>query len=279
MPRFTSYDDTELAYHLIGRGEPLICLPGGAGRASSYLGDLGGLSAHRQLVLLDNRGTGDSAIPEDPATYRRDRLSLDVEALRKHLGLGRIDLLGHSAGAGIAMSYAGYHPHRLRKLVLLTPALRAVDLTPTASDWERYTSSRSHEPWFGEAKAALEAMYAGDSTPELRITAAPLFYGRWDDAARAHAEAEERERSVAAMEGYWAKGAFMPGATRRALMELTTPVLVYAAASDPVSPPHRCAELAELIPGAAFVTQPDAGHFPWLDDPQWLVKELVAFLG
>jgi pimeloyl-ACP methyl ester carboxylesterase len=71
----------------------------------------------------------------------------------------------------------------------------------------------------------------------------------------------------------------MPGATRRALMELTTPVLVYAAASDPVSPPHRCAELAELTPGAAFVTQPDAGHFPWLDDPQWLVKELVAFLG
>jgi pimeloyl-ACP methyl ester carboxylesterase len=279
MPRFTSYDDTELAYHLIGRGDPLICLPGGAGRASSYLGDLGGLSAHRQLVLLDNRGTGDSAIPADPATYRRDRLSHDVEALRKHLGLGRIDLLGHSAGAGIAMSYAGYHPHRLRKLVLLTPALRAVDLTPTVDDWKRHIESRGHEPWFPAAKTALDAMHAGETTPQTRTAAAPLFYGRWDETAQAHAEAEEHERSPAAMEGYWAQGAFMPGATRRVLMDLTIPVLVYAGGNDPVSPPHRCAELAELIPGAKFVTQPDAGQFPWLDDPRWLVKELTAFLG
>jgi proline iminopeptidase len=30
-------------------------------QASAYLGDLGGLSAHRWLVLLDLRGTGESA--------------------------------------------------------------------------------------------------------------------------------------------------------------------------------------------------------------------------
>ena len=42
-------------------------------QASAYLGDLGGLSAHRSLVLLDLRGTGESAIPADPATYRCDR--------------------------------------------------------------------------------------------------------------------------------------------------------------------------------------------------------------
>src|SRR4029450_2944157 len=45
---------------------PLVCLPGGPGRAADYLGDLGGLSAHRQLVLLDNRGTGASATPAAP---------------------------------------------------------------------------------------------------------------------------------------------------------------------------------------------------------------------
>ncbi|NUK21095.1 alpha/beta fold hydrolase, partial [Streptomyces lunaelactis] len=55
---FSAYDGTMLAYHLVGEGEPLICLPGGAMRASAYLGDLGGLSTHRQLVLLDLRGTG-----------------------------------------------------------------------------------------------------------------------------------------------------------------------------------------------------------------------------
>lgn len=44
MPTFTTYDGTELAYHLQGEGAPLICLPGGAMRASEYLGDLGGLA-------------------------------------------------------------------------------------------------------------------------------------------------------------------------------------------------------------------------------------------
>jgi glutathione S-transferase len=37
-------------------------------------------------------------VPADPATYRMDRLADDVTALADHLGLDRVDLLGHSAG-------------------------------------------------------------------------------------------------------------------------------------------------------------------------------------
>ena len=54
-------------------------------QASAYLGDLGGLSAHRTLILVDLRGTGASSVPGDPASYRCDRLVDDVEALRTHL--------------------------------------------------------------------------------------------------------------------------------------------------------------------------------------------------
>lgn len=278
MPRFTSYDDTELAYHLIGGGEPLICLPGGAGRASSYLGDLGGLSAHRQLVLLDNRGTGESDVPADPATYRRDRLAEDVEALRLHLGLERIDLLGHSAGAGIAMEYAIDYPSRVRKLVLLTPALRTVGLTPTVQEWAEFLDARRHLPWVAAAEAAMEALSAGDLSVRTRIAAAPLFYGRWDAAAQAHAAAEVDQWSVEAAVGYNAEGAFVPGVTRRALQELTIPVLVYAAGADPISPAEHCRELAGLIPGSTFVVQPDGGHYPWLDDAEQVVGHVSAFV-
>ena len=81
MPRLTAPDGTELAYHVRGEGDPLIVLPGGPMRASAYLGDLGGLAAHRRLILLDLRGTGDSAVPADPATYRCDRQVDDVEVV------------------------------------------------------------------------------------------------------------------------------------------------------------------------------------------------------
>ncbi|WP_374005082.1 alpha/beta fold hydrolase [Streptomyces ipomoeae] len=101
MPTFSAHDGTKLAYHVFGDGPPVVCLPGGP-TDSAYLGDLGGLSAHRQLIRLDLRGTGQSATPEDTASYRCDRLVDDVEALREHLGLDRMDLLAHCAGTNLA---------------------------------------------------------------------------------------------------------------------------------------------------------------------------------
>ena len=124
MPSLHAADGTELAYHVQGDGVPLVCLPGGPGRASAYLGDLGGLSARRRLVMLDMRGTGMSAVPADPASYRCDHLVGDVVSLRDHLGLDRFDLLGHSAGANVAVQYAAGHPGSLGKLVLITPSGR-----------------------------------------------------------------------------------------------------------------------------------------------------------
>ncbi|MFJ6673666.1 alpha/beta fold hydrolase [Actinosynnema sp. NPDC091369] len=277
MPRFTAHDGTTLAYHETGDGPPLLCVPGGAGRASSYLGDLGGLHRHRTLLLLDNRGTGESDTPADPATYRRDRLAADVDALRAHLGLERVDLLGHSAGAGIAMAYAEQHPDRLASLVLLTPALRAIGASPTEADWAEHLRAHADQPWFADAAAALTAWSEGEDTPANRLAAAPLFYGRWDDRARAHAATEPVEAAPEAQAGYSAEGAFQPDHTRRALAALDLPVLVYAGGADPVSPPHLVRRLVDLIPGATYVEQPAAGHFPWLDDPGFLVEHLRGF--
>ena len=106
METFKTPDGTLLACHRIGGGDPVVCVPGGPMQASSYLGDLGGLAARRALALLDLRGTGASAAPADPATYRCDRQVDDLEALRRHLGLDRLDLAAHSAGATIALLYA-----------------------------------------------------------------------------------------------------------------------------------------------------------------------------
>jgi proline iminopeptidase len=120
---FASYDGTLLAYRQTGEGRPLVCLPGGPGRVADYLVDLGGLGqrAECELILLEPRGTGASAVPADPATYRCDRMAEDVEALRAHLGLAQMDLLGHSAAADLALLYAARYPERISRLILLTP--------------------------------------------------------------------------------------------------------------------------------------------------------------
>ncbi|ANZ40769.1 hypothetical protein BBK82_37050 [Lentzea guizhouensis] len=278
MARFTSFDGTQLAYREEGRGAPLLVLAGGPGRASEYLETLGGLDRHRTLVVLDNRGTGGSDEPADPFTYRRDMLVRDVEMLRRHLGLDRVDVLGHSAGAGIAMGCAADFPDRVGKLVLLTPALRSVGLSPEQSDWDTFLARRAGEPWLAAAQTALERNAAGDDSVENRVAASPLLYARWDERARAHARAELGQWKYPVALGYNAEGAFVPGVLRRALTEFDHPVLVYACGEDPISPVRRCRELAELFPDATVTVHDGVGHYPWVEEPDEVSGRIAAFL-
>ncbi|MFF4116641.1 alpha/beta fold hydrolase [Streptomyces sp. NPDC001714] len=276
MPTFTAADGTRLAYHVRGEGEPLVVLPGGPMRASGYLGDLGGLTAHRRLILLDLRGTGDSEVPADQASYRCDRLVDDVELLRAHMGLDHMDLLAHSAGGSLAILYAAAHPQRVRRLALITGNPSALGLGATPEDRLAAARLRAGEPWFEEAFPALEAWLTG--TGEFDEVFLPFFHGRWDDAARAHVAATEKQSNFEAGERYFAEGAFTPDATRTALRALSAPVLVYAGELDGGPSPALARRVAEAFPAAEVAVQPGAAHYPWLDDPAWFVRRTVAFL-
>ncbi|KUL47149.1 alpha/beta fold hydrolase [Streptomyces regalis] len=276
MPTFTASDGTEIAYHLRGEGEPLVVLPGGPMQASAYLGDLGGLAAHRQLVLLDLRGTGDSAMPADSATYRCDHLVDDVEMLRDHMGLAHMDLLAHSAGGSLAMLYAARYPQRVSRLALVTATPWALGMPPTAEDRLTAARSREGEPWFAEAFPAFEAWLKG--TGDFGPVLAPFFYGRWDDAAQEHYARGDDQFNDEAGDIYGSEGAYDPPATRTALSRLAAPVLVLAGELDGSPRPETARRTAEVFPNAEVAVQPGAGHYPWLDDAQWFVRRVVAFL-
>lgn len=275
---FRAPDGTRLAYHQAGTGEPLVCLPGGPMWPTSYLGDLGGLPAYRSLVMLDLRGTGESAVPTDPASYRCDRLTGDAEALRSHLGHDRIDLLGHSAGATLAVLYAARYPHRVGRLVLVAPSPRAAGLRLADADLRGAARLRQGEPWFPVAFAAIQRVWSGQYTGADRDASAPFFYGRWNEASQAHHARAEAERNVAAAAMYYADGALDPGATRSALTRLQAPVLVVAGEYDVALPPKYARDYAGMFVNAEVAVQPGAGHYPWLDDPGWFTAAVARFL-
>ncbi len=279
MPAFSAYDGTELAYHVFGEGDPVVCLPGGPMQDSVYLGELGGLSAHRRLIMLDHRGTGRSAVPQDTASCRCDRLVDDVEALREHLGLDRMDVLAHSAGANIAALYVARLPERVGRLALITPSTRAIGIELTGQARLDAARLREGEPWFEAAFAALEAIVAGDATDDSWTAVDPFFYGRWDAAARTHQAAGASQRNPEAAAAFGATGAFDPEATRAALGVFGAPVLVLAGEVDLNTIPSVAAEYAGLFPNAELVVQPGAGHFPWLDDAGRFVATTATFLG
>jgi proline iminopeptidase len=278
VPTFLAPDTTELAYCVQGVGAPLVCVPGGPMRASAYLGALGGLSESRQLITLDLRGTGRSAAPADPASYRCDRLTDDVGALLDHLGVGRVDLLAHSAGANIAVQYAARSPGRISKLILITPSGRAAGLAPDRDARRAVIELRRGEPWFADVAAAFGRIDAGAGTDEDWDAIAPLYYGRWDAAAQAHNAAGETQVNEDAAEAFGADGAFDPAALRAALTKFSSPVLLLAGGVDLQWPAAVVAELAKLFPAARLVVQPNAGHYPWLDDAEWFVATVTGFL-
>ena len=278
MATFDGGDGTRLAYHQAGEGRPLICLPGGAMQASAYLDDLGGLSEHRSLVLLDLRGTGESAVPADPASYRCDRLVDDVEALRVHLGLDRIDLLGHSASAALALLYAARHLDRIGRLALINPSPRVVGLEITDSDRRQVAELRRGEAWFQDAFAALQRIWSGDATVADWTAIAPFTYGQWDAVSQAHLAQEASQKNTDAAAIYYSAGALDPEATRLALARLQAPVLLVGGEYDVALPPKCAAEYAGLFRQAELAVQPGGGHYPWLDDPEWLVQTLAGFL-
>jgi proline iminopeptidase len=276
MPAFTSPDGTNLVFHVSGDGSPLICLPGGPMRASVYLGDLGGLSDHRQLVLFDLRGTGDTSVPADVRSYGCDRLVADVEALRIHLGLDRIDLLGHSAGANLAVMYAAAFPERVRSLLLITPSTRAVDIAISAEMRLDAARLREGETWFDEAFAALERTTSGNGVDTDWVAINPFMYGRWDAVAQAHHAAEALQQNTEAAGVFGGPDVFTPEATRAAIAALAAPVLLVAGQVDVAAPPFAVAAYANMFRNATSVIQPEAGHYPWLDNPERFVAIVAS---
>jgi len=244
-----------------------VCLPGGPLRSPRYLGVLGGLDAHRELVLLQ--------LPP----RRVDRIVADVEALRAHLGRERIDILAHSAAGNLALLYAAAYPERVSRMALVTPTARVVGVSPSDEDVRVALERRSGEPWYPAARQAVEALEAGDQSVATRRAVAPFLYGRWDSAAQSHAASEATQMAPGSREIYYGEGAFDPAATRAVLARLAAPVLILAGSLDFEPTVGAANELAGLFSNASVAVQPGAGHFPWLDDAAEFVALLSAFLG
>lgn len=133
--------------------DPLFLLAGGPGQAATeafapLLPALGRATRERDVVLIDQRGTGSSAALDcdsdeslaeqfrpgellraaracrarhrqrDLAAYTTARAVEDIEVVRQALGYPQINLLGVSYGTRLAIAYAKAHPEHTRSLVL-----------------------------------------------------------------------------------------------------------------------------------------------------------------
>ena len=263
MPSYSAQSD-ELHYDERGTGDRVVVLGGGPARHPDYLGDLGGVARQRTLVVPFLRGVRPSPFPEDTDLGSWWHQSADVEALRVHLGLGRVTVIGHSAGTRIALAYAARFPASLDRLVLIAPP--ASDLVAVASDVPEIRR-RHREPAFEAALAKAQqgppAVADDDRLTMWQQAIAPLSYAEWGPAQQAHARIGSW--SAAAVRVYGSVDP--PGTFRADLAGVTAPVRVVAGAEDGITGLAGPLALAELFPDGLGSAVAGAGHYPWIDRP------------
>jgi proline iminopeptidase len=253
-----------------GAGDPLVLCHGGPGLWDMF-GDVAGLVADvTPVIRWDQRGCGRSERCAGPWTS--ERFVADLDAVRRHFGLERMALLGHSWGAQLALGYALAHPERVSTLVYVSgvgigpdadwhPAYRVAFLSRLAEHPERLARWRElsglperteeQERELAVLRWSVEFEDRDGALEPARRMAEPWFPV---NEACATALNDERKRSWGTPELY------------AACQDLDVPVLIVDGARD-IRPRTAVDSLAEALPRARRVTLQDAGHLPWVEDP------------
>jgi proline iminopeptidase len=274
-----------LYYRGIGQGTPIIAIHGGPDFDHQYLlPDLDRLAASGRLFYYAQRGRGTSL-----GNVRPDDVTLaseigDLDALRAHLGLESVALLGHSWGGVLAMEYAIRHPERTSRLILMNTGPASHEGYAFLREERRRTAPRDVERLV--ALSATPEYVAGDVEADL------AYY-------RVHFEStlrspDLRERLVRSLRAnFTPEGILVARAIEERLMNATwrssaydllpklaglrVPTLVIHGERDLV--PVECARrIGETIPGARFVRLGGVGHFAYLENPDAVQGTVADFL-
>ncbi|GAC1338235.1 MAG: alpha/beta fold hydrolase [Acetobacteraceae bacterium] len=254
--------------------EAMIIHGGPGGDHSGFKPALSPLSATMQLVYFDHRGQGRSG-RGDPARYTLDENVEDMEALRRHLGLGKIVSIGTSYGGMVGMAHAARYPESVSHLVLVVTAShggfidRAVAIVR-----ERGTP---------EQQAVCETLWAGGfhSAEELQryyAVMGPLYSRRYDSAAAAAIRGRATPAPEPLNRAFGPDGFLRRFDLRPELAGITAPTLILAGRHDWICPPEFSEELHRLIPGSRLRIFERSSHSIRVDEPEALIAAISEFV-
>ncbi len=165
MARVT-INGAELFYEEMGSGEPILFHHSYASSHDAWTDVVERMRERYRCVVMDARGAGDSAHPEDG--YTLEQMAADVVGLADALGISRFTYVGHSMGGVIGMELGLAHAHRLEKLVLVTPGpADGTELPPSLRErLRRQWREKAREEMIRERTAMTAREAAHPSIPE-----------------------------------------------------------------------------------------------------------------
>ena len=253
----------KIGYEIKGEGEPLVLVHGlaydrvGWGRLPELL------ARHFSVLLVDNRGVGESDAPEGP--YAVPQMAADVAAVLDDVGIERTNLFGVSLGGYIAQEFALAYPQRIQKLVLVSTAPGGPKSHPMpAAGLEAFGKYPTMEREAG-LRLMVENSLGARGVRDVPGLADEIFAYRLEHAP-----------SLAAWQAQAYAGATFDAHDR--IGAIATPTLVIQGGADNVVDPRNADLLADLIPNARVEIVADRGHLLVWEDSERVAELVREFL-
>jgi len=272
--RFVSLDSLRVHYKVLGQGEPpLVLLHGFGASLFSWQQVEDDLALQHTVLAFDRPAFGLTSRPMRGQWKGRNPYTPEAAvnltiALMDSLGLSRAVLVGHSAGAAIALQIAQRYPERVIALILISPAVGGGG--PPL--WLRPLLRLPAVDRFGPLVVRALLLRSGEQILERA----------WYDPRRIPPETRERyRRPLRAIN--WDRALWEFTLASRPLepemfATVTVPTLIITGKEDRIVPPATSERLAGILPNARLVIIPRCGHLAHEECPQMFLAEVNTFL-
>ena len=262
MPK-TKVNDIEMYYEVQGEGEPLLLISG-IGQDHSTWGLMGpALHPHFRLILPDNRGVGQTGMPD--MTYTVEQMASDFLALLDKLDVASTHVVGHSLGAAIAFEMGRAYPERVRKVVMMSGLCPGPQVVMPSGEAMELLTDRSGEPEELVKRGTRVATAPGFEECQ------PQLFNRLVQAGLNRTQPPKiYQRQSAAGGLYLQEDHLVDG--------FEPPLLLVYGQHDQVAPPENGERIQQELPEADLTLISEAGHFLHVEQPAAVSDAIIAFL-
>jgi pimeloyl-ACP methyl ester carboxylesterase len=253
----------QLFYREGGQGTPILLLHAGIADSRMWQTQIDALSHRYFLIAPDQRGYGQSPIPNGPFSYHED-----VAALIKGLDQETVWLVGASFGGRVAIDFCLAYPEKVRGLVLVAPVISG------------FVGSEAMDAFDEEEERLLEAGEM-DGATELNMR-------MWVDGPfRSEEQVNKEVRVLVAEMQYQAfltpvpdkAELIRPGAPATEQLEkILAPTLIVLGELDLPAVVEHGNTLVQGIQGARLEVIPETAHMPTMEEPETFNSLLVEFV-
>jgi pimeloyl-ACP methyl ester carboxylesterase len=252
---------------LPGEGPPVVFVHGNPTHSGDWEPFLRRMDGPAVAFDLPGWGRSDRPPPSE-FDYSMHGLARFVRRLLQRLAIEDHSLVVHDWG-GLALIPAQEEPERVRRLAIIN----TVPLLPG------YRWHRTARIWRTRGLGEASRLLARRRLVDLGLRESRGDWSRHDPAFVEDVveQLRDRDRAVAILRLYRSGDPDRLAAAGERLGAIEAPALVVWGGRDPYLPARFGAAYAERLPRAELLTAPDAGHWPWLEQPE-LVDRVVAFL-